>query len=199
MSRRSATARACSGPAPPNAISAKSRGSRPRSTAISRIAFAMFSSAVRTRGQRRGLGRAGRARRRARRRRSRAALGVERHRAAEEVVRVEPAEHQVGVGQRSARCRPCRRRPGPARPRRSAARRAAGRPCRSRRSSRRRRRSCCTATQGMLTGMPNATWNSLAYCCSPLEHEADVAARAAHVEREDATGCRAARRRSGRR
>ena len=24
-----------------------------------------------------------------------------------------------------------------------------------------------TATQGMLTGMPHATWNSLAYCSSP--------------------------------
>ena len=45
---RSATARACSGPAPPKAISAKSRGSSPRSTAISRIALAMFSSAVRS-------------------------------------------------------------------------------------------------------------------------------------------------------
>ena len=98
---------------------------------------------------------------------ARAASSVERHRPAEEVRRVEPAERQVRVGQRRlGPALPVGDR-APARRRRSGGRRAAGRPCRSTRSSRRRRRSCCTATHGMLTGIPHATWNSAAYCSFP--------------------------------
>ena len=43
----------------------------------------------------------------------RAATSVERHPAAEEVLAVEPAEHDVGVGDRRLACRRGRRRPGP--------------------------------------------------------------------------------------
>ena len=48
MSIASAISQACVAPAPPNAISANSRGSIPCSTVTMRIAFAMFSLQMRT-------------------------------------------------------------------------------------------------------------------------------------------------------
>ena len=183
MPSRSATARACSGPAPPKAIRAKSRGSSPRSTAISRMALAMFSSAVRTQASAACLGRqperVAEPRRRPRARRRRRAASRRRGSSRGRAGRA-PGWRRS----RSARCRRGRRRPGPARRRRSAARHAAGRPCRSRRSSRRRRRSSARRRRGWSPGCPRRCWNSVAYCWLPLEDEADVAARAAHVEGE---------------
>ena len=41
-----ATSTACTGPDPPNAISAMSRGSRPRSTVTERMALAMATFAI---------------------------------------------------------------------------------------------------------------------------------------------------------
>ena len=74
---------------------------------------------------------------------------VERQPPAEEVVGVDPAEHDRGVGDRRLACRRGRSRLGRARRRRSAGRRGAVRPGRSRRSSRRRRRSTSTSTARM--------------------------------------------------
>ena len=65
------------------------------------------------------------------------AFAVERQPAADQPVRIEVAEHQIGVGVRSAPRRRGRSRPDPARRRRSAARPAAAPCCRSSRSTRR--------------------------------------------------------------
>ena len=132
----------CSGPAPPKAQSVKSRGSSPRSISTERSAPTMLLSAMRTMASAVSSTRLAELSRRSAAIACARGLGVERHAAAEEVVRVDAAEHQVGVGDGrlgaaaavAGRARAWRRR--------SAGRRAACRPCRSRRSSRRRRRWC---------------------------------------------------------
>ena len=97
MPRLFATSVACSGPAPPNGSSAKSRGSWPRSTETARIARTMLATtmpsmpcAVRSteKPSRSASGAIA----------SRASACVERHAAAEQAARREPAEHEVGVG-----------------------------------------------------------------------------------------------------
>ena len=92
----SATALACSGPAPPKATSANSRGSWPRWTLMTRSAPAMFSLTIRRMPSAAAstvspIGVRDRAHRGPRR------VDVERHLAADQVGR-EVAEHDVGVG-----------------------------------------------------------------------------------------------------
>ena len=99
MPSESATSAACSGPAPPNATSANSRGSWPFSIVRERIARAMFEfaivripSAVSSERQPELLGEPADG--------LDGGLAVERHPAAEEALRVEPAEHDVRVADR---------------------------------------------------------------------------------------------------
>ena len=101
-----ATSAPCSGPAPPKATSEKSRGSRPFCTVFERMALAMFAlTMVSTPSAASCLSMP-----------SVSASAVsalvgpfrrKRHLAAEEVVRIQPAEHEVGV-------RHCRRASAPA-------------------------------------------------------------------------------------
>ena len=95
-----ASAAACSGPAPPKANSAKSRGSWPRARLTMRIAPAILSLATRTIAAppRSRRGRA--ARRPARAARPRSSSIDTRVLDGEQPVRVEPAEDDVGVGDR---------------------------------------------------------------------------------------------------
>ena len=121
-SRASATA--CMPPPPPKAISVNSRGSKPRLTETSFSALTMLALAIADHAAGRLLdsasSRAPSAARRADASSMSAAIAP-----AAEVVRVDAAGDQIGVGRRSARCRRGRRRPGRARRRRCAARHAA--------------------------------------------------------------------------
>ena len=151
-----------------------------------RVRHVLVGGADRRHGRR--LGRAGRARRRARR----ARRGRRRRRAASRRRGSTPGRAARASGSRrsaSARFRPARRRPGP-----GCAPALRGPTCSRPPVSIHAIEPppapiVLTATHGMLTGMPHATWNSRAYCSLPVEDEADVAARAAHVERERRTGC----------
>ena len=105
MPRLFATSVACSGPAPPNGSSVKSRGSWPRSTETARIARTMLATtmpsmpcAVRSTREAEPLGE--------RRDRLARQAVVERHAAAEQASRREPAEHEVGVGDGRLRAAP---------------------------------------------------------------------------------------------
>ena len=98
MPSSSARAQACSGPPPPNATSVKSRGSRPRSTVTMRSTLAIASStsvtmpaAVASTVNRERAAPASRRRHAAR------AASIA-NAAAEQVMRIEPAEHDVRVG-----------------------------------------------------------------------------------------------------
>ena len=137
MPRVRARSQACTGPEPPKARSARSRGSRPRSTVTARMARTMLALATsRTpsaassterpsgRGERRARWRRAPPRRRGRARRRRGGR--------------QEAEHDVGVGDGGRGRRPGRSRPGPGRRRPTAGRRSGGRRRRWRRSSRRR-------------------------------------------------------------
>ena len=140
MPRSRATSTACSGPPPPNAISARSRGSLPRSTVTARIARAMLTLATwrmpcAASSTASLSGRATCALHRALRQR-----GVHRERTAGERARVEKAQHHVGVGDgRLLACRG-RSRPAPDRRPRFPARPPEARRHRCARSSRRRSR-----------------------------------------------------------
>ena len=141
---------ACNPAAPPNANSAKRRGSTPRRTETSRTPSAMF--VLMTRWMPRAA--ASRSMPSAAGDAIDGALGrplVETARAAEKIRRIEIAEHEVGVGDGRARCRPGRSRPGRARRRRFPARHAGCRRHRPARSSRRRRR--CEAMSRLFSAM----------------------------------------------
>ena len=99
MPSESATSAACSGPAPPNATSANSRGSWPFSIVRERIA----PRHVRVRDREDPLGRLGGGSpscSASRPTTSTGGVAVERHPAAEEALGVEPAEHDVRVADR---------------------------------------------------------------------------------------------------
>ena len=129
MSSSSASAHACSGPAPPKATSAKSRGSRPCSTETTRSAREHLG--VRRR-RRRARGRCARARARARRCRARSLPG-----AAPAAGRAAGSRRSRSAARRRARSRQAR-----GRRRRSRGRPGAHHPRPPRRSIRRRRRPC---------------------------------------------------------
>ncbi len=119
---RRASASACSGPAPPKGISAKPRGSMPRSTVISRSAPSISASATRTMPSAQASG--SRPSSAARRPTARSAAdAVERHAAGQRRVVEQAAEQQVGVGdgrRPAVSCRGARSRPVPGRRRRTA-------------------------------------------------------------------------------
>ena len=102
---------ACIPPAPPNARSAKSRGSWPRSTETTRIARSMLALATLDDafGQRR-YGRADRAGHFGRHPPD--SIDVEGHATAQEILGIEPAQQQVGVGHRQLAARAIADRPG---------------------------------------------------------------------------------------
>ena len=85
----------------------------PCSTVTMRIAFAMFSLQMRTMAEAVSTRVEARARRRARRATRARERRVERELAAEEERGIEPAEHDVGVGDRRALAAAGRSRPGP--------------------------------------------------------------------------------------
>ena len=91
---------ACTGPAPPKAISANSAGSCPRSTETMRSACAMLACTTAT--MRAAAARGSRPSGRADLRHDRGLcrFAVDRQRAAEQGGAVEPAQHHVGVGHR---------------------------------------------------------------------------------------------------
>ena len=178
----SATALACSGPAPPKATSANSRGSWPRCTQITRSAPAMFSLTIR--------------------RMPSAASSSERPiasaifctaaRAASTSSVISPpirsrrevAEDDVGVGHRRLRRRPGRRPPGRARRRRTAGpTRSAPVSCGTCAIEPPPAPTVCTSTLGtLIRNWPIVV--SRPIVGSPSWHSDDVGRRAAHVERE---------------
>ena len=92
-----ATSAPCSGPAPPNATSAKPRGSSPFCTVRELIAFAMLALTI----VRMPSAASSRPRPSCSARPADGAprgSGVEPHRAAEKIFGIEPAEHEIGVG-----------------------------------------------------------------------------------------------------
>src|SRR5579884_1655239 len=89
-----AISQACSGPAPPKATKAKSRGSKPRSTEMPRMASDILATAMRTMPSAASitespLGHA-----------APGPLGVQGHLPAQEPALVDPPEEDVGVGHR---------------------------------------------------------------------------------------------------
>ena len=96
MPMASAISAACVGPAPPKATSTNSRGSMPCSTVTMRMAFAMFSFAIRTIDEATSTP-SGPARSPSRSSAPPRALGVQRQPPAEEVAGIEAAERDVGV------------------------------------------------------------------------------------------------------
>ena len=182
MPSSSASAQACSPPAPPNATSANSRGSSPRSTR---------DHPQRARPSRRWRRARRRARSRARRGRARSPSALERRLGAPRADSVSspPSSRAVARGSRaagwrrspSAPRRPCRRRPGPGSapaergPTRSAP------PASAHAIEPPPALTVWTSTIGSLIGTP-ATTDSVVVCASPPTHRRDVGARAAHVE-----------------
>ena len=174
----SAMSQAWSGPAPPKATSAYSRGSSPRSIERTRMALAMFSLAMSTTACA-ALGASSPGARPARRRFARG-LGLELDRAAEEVVRVEPAQRQIGVGDGHLLAAGVVADAGPDRRRRSAGRREQAalvdpgdRAAAGADGGRRRRR-------GRPAGRTRSrSWSSRRLA---VADQADVAGGAAHVE-----------------
>ena len=186
-----ASAAACSGPAPPKAISAKPRGSTPRSTVITRSARSISASATRTMPSAHSSSSSAELARQRADARSRG-IASSSHAARERRVRRAAAEQQVRVGDgRLAAAAPVAGGAGMRRPP-SAARRAARRRRRARRSSRRPRRPCgCRAPAARAVGPPTARSPSRA----PRRRDhADVAGGAAHVEAQHVPLARDARR-----
>ena len=105
MPSASAIAHACNGPAPPNATSASSRGSTPRSTVTARTACSIAASTTATTP---AASTPARAERVARRVDDRAGRARETSRSI-----VDATEHEVGVGHRRLRYRRVRSTPGP--------------------------------------------------------------------------------------
>ena len=135
MPSSSASAHAWSGPAPPNATSAKSRGSRPCSTETTRSAriISAFTTSITASGSRSPSARRG-------------GRAVELDAAGKR--RGQPTEEEVRVGHGRARRRHARSRPGRDRRPRSRGRRGARRPRPAARSSRRPRRPCARRASG---------------------------------------------------
>ena len=95
-----ATSAACSGPAPPKATSVKSRGSSPCSTEMTRTAPIMLTLMISTTPAAACTGSTPSSAARSSRSPLRALVGVHRHAAAEQRLRVQAAEHDIGVGHR---------------------------------------------------------------------------------------------------
>ena len=194
MSSASAISHACVGPAPPKAISACSRGSDPLLDGQDpdRVRHVLVADAHH---RRRGLQLAvSPSRSPSRASALRRELGVELQLPAEEEVGIQPAQREVGVGDR---------RLGPAlavaggtgRGRRHSAGRLAGsRPGRPSRSSRRRPRSSAWGHAGNADREPELELEVRRVQRLAVEDEADITARAARVEGESAidTGPRGA-------
>ena len=106
MPSASATRTRATGPAPPNATSASSRGSTPCSTVTTRTARSIAASTTRDDA----VGRVDRPRVSAARR---GRVDVERAEPGERGVGRDAAEHEIGVGHRRLRRRRVRSRPGP--------------------------------------------------------------------------------------
>ena len=175
MPSASASSHACNGPAPPNATSARPRGSTPRSTVTVRNRLLHRRVRPRRRRPRRSTPR--RAERGARR------VDVEEAEPGKRGVGWDAAEHEIGIGDgrlvaAAPVARRARHRTGALRDRRRARRRD-----RCGRSSRRRRRWCArraTAT-GSESRRPSAAGRGSG---TRAAHETDVGRRAAHVERD---------------
>ena len=130
------------GPAPPNAISASSRMSSPAldGDQPDRVGHVLVGDLARWPAPWRAD--RARSRRPTRATASLARRDVQRHVATQEVVGVQPAQDEVGVGHGRRPPRPVRTPPAPAQPRRCAGRRGACRPDRPRRRSRPRLPMC---------------------------------------------------------
>ena len=180
MPSSSAIAAACSGPAPPNASSAKRRGSTPRSTVITRSARTISALATRTMPSahsRASSPSASASRSTARVR----GVGVERDAAGQRRVGVEVAEHEVGVGHRRLGAAAAVAGGAGLGARASAARRAARRPASRQAIEPPPAPTVWMSTIGSASGRPPTSRAAVSRTRAALD-DAHVARRAAHVE-----------------
>ena len=191
-----ATSAPCSGPAPPKATSAKSRGSMPFCTVRERMALAMLAVDD---GEdalgRVALGGRPSSRGQARRSRARAATSSSVMLAAEEVLARRAGPARDWRRSRSASCRRGRRRPGPARRRRSAARRGRRRPDRRRRCEPPPAPMVWMSIIGTSSGKPAIQVSrAVGLAEAAVDDDADIGAGAADVEGDELARGRRARR-----